>query len=292
MIRALNSSDLQPLTALIQSGYNVSAKRISAYFDNAKTVVYDDGEIKGFAAIRKSRQDHCHLAQGVRVYVGPGYRGAGVAGALWDALLPEVQSSPADLIDTVYRVDDSEDTRQFFAHRGFESWFVSHALRYDGPRFPEPAIAWQPYDDCYFADYLRLINSAFETVRRATDVEPYVIFSAESFRDADFRQEMANNRDNLFVFLDGNQVIGLAELGDETTGEPNSIDTIGVLPGHQGHGIGRRILEFCVNRLRDRGAERVYLGVAEKNEVARHLYESAGFTPDQHIEEARLWLHR
>jgi ribosomal protein S18 acetylase RimI-like enzyme len=288
MIRPYSPHDLDQLTTIIQAGYHASAKRISAYFDGAKTLVYDDGTIRGFCAVKPPRQDHGHMVVGVRVYTGPRSRRNGIAGALWDSMWPELRESPAQLLDTVYRTDNG-DTGHFFERRGFERWFTNIGLRYDGPRFPEPLLAWQPYDDRYFEDYLGLINAAFESMRRENDIKPYVIFSEQAFADKDLRKAMARNYENLFVFLDGQRTIGLTEIGTNMDGN-SYVDTVGVAPDYHGRGIGRLITEFAVNRLRDRGDGPIFVDTVDKNHVARRLYESVGFVHDQDLEEARLWL--
>jgi ribosomal protein S18 acetylase RimI-like enzyme len=48
-------------------------------------------------------------------------------------------------------------------------------------------------------------------------------------------------------------------------------------PGHRGSGIGRLLLEATLAELRARGAPRVVLSTAERNEAAQRLFERAGF---------------
>ena len=57
-----------------------------------------------------------------------------------------------------------------------------------------------------------------------------------------------------------------AELGD-----------MAVLPEARGSGLGAWMLEKALGEARSRGAKRVFLEVRESNDVARRLYERAGF---------------
>jgi len=61
-------------------------------------------------------------------------------------------------------------------------------------------------------------------------------------------------------------MLGEAELGN-----------LAVSPEWRGRGIGGRLLEFAVEKARERGTRRIYLEVRMSNEVARSLYEARGF---------------
>lgn len=61
---------------------------------------------------------------------------------------------------------------------------------------------------------------------------------------------------------------------DGTVGE---VYVVGVLPGHQGEGLGRAVTILGLDHLRDRGLERVVLYVDEDNAAAVRTYRSLGF---------------
>ena len=48
-------------------------------------------------------------------------------------------------------------------------------------------------------------------------------------------------------------------------------------PGQRGHGVGRMLLDATLAALRERGAPRVVLSTAERNEPAQRLFARAGF---------------
>ena len=48
-------------------------------------------------------------------------------------------------------------------------------------------------------------------------------------------------------------------------------------PAHRGRGVGRLLLEATIEALRDRGAPRIVLSTAERNESAQRLFARAGF---------------
>jgi ribosomal protein S18 acetylase RimI-like enzyme len=60
-----------------------------------------------------------------------------------------------------------------------------------------------------------------------------------------------------------------------------TISDLYVDPKYRGQGLGRRLLDRAVSRIREAGLHAVNLSVAAGNEAARKLYRSAGFRPMQ-----------
>jgi ribosomal protein S18 acetylase RimI-like enzyme len=66
----------------------------------------------------------------------------------------------------------------------------------------------------------------------------------------------------------------LAELADH----PAHLH-IDLLPGYQGRGLGRQLMQTFLAALRACGAARVHLGMDPANIRARPFYDKLGFTP-------------
>ena len=65
--------------------------------------------------------------------------------------------------------------------------------------------------------------------------------------------------------------------GDSATGE---VISIGVIPGYQGQGIGRRLLSLVVDWLRAQGADRIWLAApADRSLRAHGFYRALGWRP-------------
>jgi ribosomal protein S18 acetylase RimI-like enzyme len=60
-------------------------------------------------------------------------------------------------------------------------------------------------------------------------------------------------------------------------GPAGALYDIVVDPAHRGRGVGRMLLDATLAELRARGAPRVVLSTAERNEPAQRLFERAGF---------------
>lgn len=78
-------------------------------------------------------------------------------------------------------------------------------------------------------------------------------------------------------------VMGYSYAGVEGTdymslrGPAGIVYDIIVDPAHRGQGSGRMLLGATIEELRARGAPRVMLSTAERNETAQRLFERAGF---------------
>jgi ribosomal protein S18 acetylase RimI-like enzyme len=81
----------------------------------------------------------------------------------------------------------------------------------------------------------------------------------------------------------GGEVVGYAYAAVEPRDWMSLRDSAGILhdiivdPAERGHGIGRMLLDAALAFLKSRGAPRVVLETAERNEAAQRLFASAGF---------------
>lgn len=80
------------------------------------------------------------------------------------------------------------------------------------------------------------------------------------------------------AFVDG-ELIGFSLTGiDVWQGAPAAFDAAtGILPAHRGRGLARRMFEFGLPRLKERGVERFLLEVLQVNEPAIKAYRNTGF---------------
>ena len=97
------------------------------------------------------------------------------------------------------------------------------------------------------------------------------------------------DRTELFVAVDEGRVLGCVTLElDRTVGdddvelppEMSSIRMLGVDPSARGLGIGRALVEACIDRSREAGKRVVTLRTTERMKVAQRLYESMRFERD------------
>jgi GNAT superfamily N-acetyltransferase len=84
--------------------------------------------------------------------------------------------------------------------------------------------------------------------------------------------------------LDG-RMVGYAKLGPphlpfEPRGEAAELRQLYVLEEMKGQGVGHALIEWVIDRARDRRADHLYLSVFTDNHRARRFYEKYGFEPE------------
>lgn len=94
---------------------------------------------------------------------------------------------------------------------------------------------------------------------------------------------------DVLVAETGRVIAGYAALGQSRLLASHShvlqIRGLAVHPARQRCGVGRRLVEACIEQARSRGARKLSLRVLGGNVAARRLYESCGFTVEGVLRE-------
>ncbi len=178
------------------------------------------------------------------------------------------RSSPMTLVLDGYDTEAAD----YFAARGFKQIDCDHLLSTVSSAVPGD-LTVRLYRPEEFSIYVRVFDRAFLPLRSANDREPHNLWSAcpqwakEWFETAAARGEMAS------IWVDGQMAACYRLDGD-------IIDSVAVVPEMQGRGLGRAVINQCIDQVWRKGHPRVYLYVAETNHRARRLYEQMGFQPE------------
>lgn len=119
------------------------------------------------------------------------------------------------------------------------------------------------------------------TVRpaRPADLPTLVELEAASFPDPwsarMLASAIADPHSLVQVIEDGGRVAGYAVL--RRAADEAELLSVAVDPEARGRGLGRRLVEEGLDRVREQGARTCYLEVRPGNEPARSLYRSLGF---------------
>ena len=116
------------------------------------------------------------------------------------------------------------------------------------------------------------------------------LFGADAWPKSMFVHELAHPATRRYVIAEvsdsagGSLAVGYAGL--MCVPPTGDIQTIGVLPDHEGRGIARAMLDELIAEAASRGATEVMLEVSAVNPRAQRLYERYGFT---HIHTRRKY---
>jgi GNAT superfamily N-acetyltransferase len=136
---------------------------------------------------------------------------------------------------------------------------------------PEPSAAEAsivPYEDAHAADFDRL--------NRAWLVEHGLLEEPDLPHLLDPRGTIIDGGGAIFVALLGDEVIGTCGIHPAGDGDFELIK-LAVDPRARGGGLGRRLVERCVDFARAAGARRVTLLSSRKLASALRLYAALGF---------------
>lgn len=121
-----------------------------------------------------------------------------------------------------------------------------------------------PFEEHYFKEYKKNYNECFFDMRKSLDIKPYNFLS-------DYTQIQDKAKD-IFLLIEKDRIVGsVACYGNE-------IDDLFVNKQYQGRGIGRQLLLWGINYIRNKNVAPIFLHVAEWNKKAVSLYKSVGFT--------------
>ena len=130
-----------------------------------------------------------------------------------------------------------------------------------------------PTDDAAMASVIRSVMTEF-----GASGEGFSIHDAEVGHMA---EAYAGPRAAYFVVTDGARVLGGGGVAPLAGGDPGTCELkkMYFMPEARGAGMGRALLERCLEAARELGYTRCYIETLVSMHVARRLYERAGFEP-------------
>ena len=100
---------------------------------------------------------------------------------------------------------------------------------------------------------------------------------------------LARNPATSCVATCGEQVVGSILCGHD--GRQGSFYHVCVSPGYRKHGIGRRMVRFCLQALAAEGISKATLVAFENNEVGNKFWRGIGWTPRQDFNSYEFLLN-
>lgn len=201
------------------------------------------------------------------LYVKPSRRKEGIGTMLLKALEDNMRNVGVE--EVVCDFKDNELEKSFLYKNGYKNWFYSNLMIYTGDKLTVGNYEIINYEDKDYYECQKIFSEAFHKMRLLVGLESTLSCPSEKQKKV-----YKENADNIFILRDNKQIVSTARLED------NEIDAVAVDVDKQGKGYGKNLVSYSVNKLLDRGYEKVTLWVVEGN-PAKFLYEKLGFTVDR-----------
>jgi dTDP-4-amino-4,6-dideoxy-D-galactose acyltransferase len=93
---------------------------------------------------------------------------------------------------------------------------------------------------------------------------------------------------DVLVYMDGSVIGGMITLGEKNN--RGDIGLVAVAESSRGKGIGKKLMMAAENAFRDMGYDEVQVVTQGINKPAVSLYQSCGYTKDEHLFYYHFWL--
>ena len=144
---------------------------------------------------------------------------------------------------------------------------------------------------CEVADAAAVGAFYDEVVANLCATVNYPKWKYKVYPSVDFAREMAQKGEQ-YICLDGDEIVGAFVFNDDAQGayenanwsaslkrgEYGVCHAVAIRTSLQGKGLGKQIVDYCIERARQLGHKAIRLDVVPTNLPARKLYEKCGFT--------------
>lgn len=170
---------------------------------NIYGIVYEDNDsIQGFAVLNMYNKKLKKVE--ILLYVAEAYRRRGIGKELYLKSLEYCNNKNISNIILEVRTEKN-DTSKFFINRGFEKWYSATEMDYSGGKV-ENDLKVVNYEKKYYEIYKNAYEDAFLEMRQAFGFNPP--------RDCYTIEELGKMKDNIFMLLDNEDIIGAVRLHD------------------------------------------------------------------------------
>jgi ribosomal protein S18 acetylase RimI-like enzyme len=128
-----------------------------------------------------------------------------------------------------------------------------------------------------FEESARVIREAFLTVAEEFHITKENAPSNGAFIKADALKALSEKGVKQFDVWQGDERVGFFAIED-AGGGIFYIEKLSVLPGKRHGGIGKSILDFCVEYIKSHGGEKISIAIVNENTVLKRWYEEYGFS--------------
>ena len=124
---------------------------------------------------------------------------------------------------------------------------------------------------------VKIIKYQSKYKQGALDIYTKVLGIIKGDAEKDLAHHAKNEVSKVFICAEGDKVIGLTTFYWQKWNMTGRIGIIGVIPGAQGKGIGKKMCGKVFKFAKSINLRKVYVDTSAKNKPARGFYKKAGF---------------
>lgn len=203
----------------------------------------------------------------VILYVKPSKREEGIGSELLKKLELNMKKAGVKEIICDYKINES--IKAFLYNRGYEYWFKSNFMIFNGNRFQVDDDGISNYEEDDYVVCQKILSEAFHKMRLSVGMESKLDQPSEKQR-----RWCQKNKNNIFLLRDNDRIVAVARLAE------NEIDAVAIDIEEWGKGYGKRMVKYSINTLLERGNDFIVLWAVEGN-PAKFLYGKLGFKTER-----------
>ena len=127
-----------------------------------------------------------------------------------------------------------------------------------------------------FEDCAEVIRNSFITVADELKLTKENAPTNPAFIEKDALHRMHEKKIDMFAVVDGEACIGFVALEKADQGV-YYMERLAILPEYRHRGYGKKLLDFVVKHVRERGGKEISIGIINENEVLKNWYLDYGF---------------
>lgn len=209
------------------------------------------------------------------LYVHPRWRNQGIGNKLFTQTVSAVQTIGFDPYYIAFSPHDDQSLARFLLPFGMSYQYSDLLMSYDNQKPltapPRPSnVAIVSYRDDFYNEMVDLRNIGIHEDQILKNLPQRPIFRRE---DLTYRQWMRSQTTNSFVLLVDGVFRGFTMAAND-----GEIRSVVVDPAVRGQGFAKMLIIEALNYQIRHNRHEIYLWVAQKNDVARHIYTKLGFS--------------
>ncbi len=141
---------------------------------------------------------------------------------------------------------------------------IAYEMSFKGLVKPDKDFSCILFQRKYWDEYMGIYNECFYEMRKDLEIEPFNFY-------LDYAQ-MQDKADGTFLYLYDGAIAGAVSCYG------NELDDLIVKKSMQGKGLGKKLLLWGMNYIKEQGYNEIVLHVAGWNKNAMEMYLKTGFT--------------